>query len=817
MVKHLLLLCALFCTPVFCFSQKFTGKVFSGEEPVAGAKITITNTLLVAYSDEKGMFTMQGVDAGNTTYEIIVAAKGYKTYMVKTVVVPDLLMLVSLEQEENLIDEIEILSIRANHYSAQSYTDLSKEKIRENNLGQDMPYILNQTPSVVVTSDAGTGVGYTGMRIRGSDATRINVTINGMPLNDAESQGTYWVDLPDFASSADQIQIQRGVGTSTNGSGAFGASINVNTNQLKSKAYAELHNSFGSFNTQRHTVSFGTGLLNNKFTFDGRLSSIISDGYIDRASSDLKSFYTSIAYVGKKSNLRFNVFSGKEKTYQAWYGVYQDSLKTNRTFNPYSYKNQTDNYWQTHYQFFWNTKITSKFYTSLALYTTKGKGYYEELKESESFSAYGLNDVIVGSDTISSTDLVRRRWLDNQLLGGNFSLNYDGKKFKSILGGGYNTYFGDHYGEIIWAQYSSNSSLDQKYYSDDATKKDMNVFSKNTYSFTNKFSAYLDLQMRNVNYNFVGLDDVFNISEQKIKYTFFNPKVGLTVDLNNRNNFYASFGIGNREPNRDDFVNSTPQNWPKPEQMQDLEVGYNFNGQRFSIASNVYYMNYKDQLVLTGRINDVGSYIRENVAKSFRRGIELQTRYMPIKLLEWNANLTISENKTGKYTEYVDTYDTLGGFSQTEVDHENTSIAFSPSVIAGSEFKFNLINKTATASKKTNGGSVVLDEQIKKGAGHKLSLSFISKYVGKQYLDNTSNEERKLEAYFTQDIRLRYEMKTKSNYTVAVYFQAINLLNKLYASNGYVYPYYYGTQLNNDKYYYPQAGINFLGGISFIF
>jgi iron complex outermembrane receptor protein len=807
MLKHIVIACAFILFIQKAQAQKtIVGNVVSENFPVASAKVSISGTMLTTLTDFNGDFKISGIYATDSI-ELVVKSLWHKEYRKKIMVGSIPLITIELIAEQFLVNEIEILAIKANHFSAQSYVEMDKAAIRENNLGLDMPYVLNLTPSVVVTSDAGAGVGYTGIRIRGSDNSRVNVTINGMPLNDAESQGTFWVDLPDFASSADAIQIQRGVGTSTNGAGAFGASININTNQLKKKAFAEFHNSIGSFNTFRNTIAFGTGLINQKFTVDGRLSSIISDGYIDRASSDLKSFYTSAAYYGKKSSMRLNVFSGKEKTYQAWYGVYQDSLETNRTFNPYTYNNQTDNYVQTHYQFFWNTQFSKKFYTNVSLYHTAGKGYYEEYKEQEYFSSYGLSNVVVGVDTVIKTDLIRRRWLDNKLFGGNVSLNLELKKIKSILGGGYSLYFGDHFGQVIWAQYASNSSIDGNYYADNATKTDINVFSKNSFIVSKKFSTYLDLQLRNVNYSFNGLDEIFNVSKQKIAYSFFNPKLGLTFDMNNRNNFYASFGIGNREPNRADFVSATPQNYPKPESMQDVEAGYNFNGSKFSLAANVYYMNYKNQLVLTGKINDVGSYIRQNIPKSFRRGIELQTRFVPSKFIEWNANLTLSQNKTGKFSEYIDTYDTLGGFTQTEVTHQNTNIAFSPNLIAGSELKIYILNKEAVTTFSDVAG--VLDVKGKRTIAQKLALSFISKYVGKQYFDNTSNEERSLEAYFTQDIRLRYELKSVSGNTFAFYLQAINVLNKLYSSNGYVYPYYYGSDLFNDKYYYPQAGINF--------
>jgi len=716
-----------------------------------------------------------------------------------------------------LLDNVVVSSTRSDRRSAMAYSNLNKEQIKEQNLGQDLPYLLNQQPSIVTTSDAGTGVGYTGIRIRGSDATRVNVTINGIPVNDAESQGAYWVDLPDIASSIDNIQIQRGAGTSTNGAGAFGGSLNIQTTKLNFKPYGEYNGSFGSFNTWKNTVNAGTGLIDNKFAVDARLSKISSNGFIDRGSSDLQSYYLSGAYYGKSSIIKFITFAGLEETYQAWNGIPEARLKgdiqgiedyisrnyldqeaadhlrnsNSRTYNEFTYANQVDHYKQDYYQLHYTQELNSHFNTHLALHYTKGKGYYEEYKKYQAFSSYGLNDVISGTDTITQTNLVRRRWLNNDFYGGTFSMNYNSKKkFTALVGGAWNQYVGQHYGEIIWAQFASNAGPHYRYYNDTATKTDFNVFAKLNYLFFQKLNLFIDVQERNIYYKFLGYNRFLENVRQTASLNFINPKVGINYDITETANVYASFSIAHKEPGRDDYTQSTPAGRPKPEELQDLEVGYRqfTTSMRSHWGINFYNMQYKNQLIVTGQINDVGSYIHMNVPTSYRRGVEAEIGFRPINKLTWDLNATFSENKIKNYQEFTDNYD-IGG--QDTILYKTSDIAFSPSIIAGSTIAYEVFKN--------------------------FRISFISKYVGEQFLDNTSNEDRKLDAFFVNDVRINYHFKTKSIPEIGITLAVNNIFNYQYESNGYTFGYIAGGQRVTENFYYPQAGVNFMAGINLKF
>src|SRR5690554_10659 len=545
-MKKAIALLAIVWLPVWLLAQntvRIEVRDAKTTELLTGASIRIKGTPLSGQTNSQGQIQLNNLKAGSNL--LVVSYLGYKTTE-KTLVIPqDQRIVVLMEPSSFLADEVVVQATRASTNAATTFKNLSSDEIAKNNLGQDITYLLNQTPSVVVSSDAGAGVGYTNMTIRGSDSQRINVTINGIPYNDSESQGSFWVNMPDFASSVNNIQIQRGVGTSTNGAGAFGASVNIQTSQRIDTAYGELDNSFGSYNTWKNTVKLGTGLINNKFSLDARLSQVKSDGYIDNAFSDLKSFYVSGAWYGEKSFLRANVFSGKEKTYQAWNGVPEELLKTNRTYNEFDYEDQTDNYTQTHYQLLYSNQLSSQLLLNGALHYTRGLGYYEEYKDDAAFSDYVLEPVVVGGETIETTDLVRRRWLDNNFYGLTYSLNYRPTNLLNLtLGGAYNEYQGDHYGEVIWATYSSNLNLGDKYYLNDAIKKDFNVYAKGDYKLDN-FSFFGDIQYRKVNYNLSGDNRDLSVLEQEANYNFFNPKVGLSLSFDNNSNVYASVAVAN--------------------------------------------------------------------------------------------------------------------------------------------------------------------------------------------------------------------------------------------------------------------------------
>ena len=687
------------------------------------------------------------------------------------------------------LQPVEVLAISAGEKAPFAKTDLTKKDIEKNNLGQDLPFLLNQTPSVVVNSDAGNGVGYTGIRIRGTDAARINVTLNGIPYNDAESQGTFFVDLPDISSSANSIQIQRGVGTSSNGAGAFGATINLFTNELNKKFYASTNNSIGSFNTFKNNIQFGSGLLGKHFTVDGRVSRISSDGYIDRATSNLKSFFLSTAFLNEKKSLRLNVFSGKEKTYQAWNGVAENLLATDRTNNPSGnekpgvpYNNETDNYTQTHYQLFYNHKFNSYWKGNIAAFLTRGKGYYEQYKANKKLADYGLPNYFDGTNTIKKTDLVRRLWLDNYFYGTIFSLQYQKNKTQVIFGGGYNAYDGKHYGKIIWAAVQAAVPKDYRWYNLKAHKKDFSVYNKWIQQWSSNWQSFVDVQFRNIDYKIHGFryNPGLEISEN---YSFLNPKIGITYSNNNWQAF-ISYALAGKEPNRDDFEAGNTQ-LPKAERLHDIELGIEKKGTSYSLGANIYYMQYQNQLVLTGKINDVGAYTRTNIPKSYRAGIELQGKTKITNWLNAAANITFSENKIKNFTEYLDDYD--NGGQQTKF-YSKTNISFSPAVIAGGSINFI---------------------PVKNG-----EISLISKYVGRQYLDNTAQKSRSLNPYYLQDIRVSYLIEHKIFKETDLILQLNNVFNKKYEPNGYSFSYIYGGNLTTENFYFPMAGFNFMVGVN---
>ena len=670
----------------------------------------------------------------------------------------------------NQLDEVLVSAVRVTSKTPVSFSNLTKNEIKSRNLGQDIPILMNYLPSVVTTSDAGNGVGYTGIRVRGSDATRVNVTINGIPYNDSESHGTYWVNMPDFASSLESIQLQRGVGTSTNGAGAFGASLNMLTDSYAKKATGEISNSIGSFNTHKHTVKFSTGLMNDHFEIAGRLSTLKTDGYIDRASSDLKSYFLQGTYVGKTTLIKALAFGGKEKTYQSWNGTDAETLNSDRTFNSAGiftdesgqtrfYDNETDNYQQDHYQLHWNEKLTEKWSTNLAFHYTKGKGFYENYKEDADFSDYGLLPL----GPVVTTDLIRQKWLDNDFYGTTFSANYKEEKLDVIFGGGYNKYEGAHFGKVIWARFASQSELGDHYYDDFATKTDGTFFAKANYQISEKISLFGDLQLRNVHYKANSYDTgLVNDS-----FNFFNPKAGLNYTVNDKSTLYLSYARANREPNRTDYEGGNA----KPEKLNDFELGWRFAGDKVKFNSNVYYMAYKDQLILTGKLDDVGSPIRANSEKSYRLGLEVDATISLSEEFIVRPNFTLSSNKNIDLAVEGENYGT-------------TDIAYSPSVIVGNILVYSPVDN--------------------------LHISWLQKFVGKQYMNNIELPAAKLADYFVTDLNIAYEIKPKSVFNSIVITGLVNnFLDKKYVSNGYMWDVY--------PYYYPQAGINFLAGLTLKF
>ena len=698
----------------------------------------------------------------------------------------------SIEGKEIVLDEVLVQAIRVTKEFPITFSDLKKEEMASRNLGQDIPILMNFLPAVVTTSDAGAGVGYTGIRVRGSDATRVNVTINGIPYNDAESQGTFWVNMPDFASSVQSLQLQRGVGTSTNGAGAFGASLNLLTDAFSEEAHAQISSSVGSFNTLRNTLKFSTGLLNEHFELSGRLSRITSDGYIDRASSQLEAYFLQGAYKNDNTLIKALLFGGHEITYQSWFGVDAETLKTNRTFNPAGiytdengntqfYDKEEDNYKQDHFQLHWNQTINPEWSTNLGLHFTRGRGYFEQFREDDDFATYGFEPITVNGEVVSTTDLIRRRWLDNDFYGAVFSAVYDDDKLKLIPGAGYNVYEGNHFGEIIWARFASDSEIRDRYYEDYSRKTDFNVFLKANFKLNSKWSVFGDIQYRGVDYRANGdetglVDDTFN---------FFNPKAGFTLDLDRNNNFYFSYARANREPNRNDYENGNP----RPEKLNDFELGWRYVSQDVQVNTNVYYMRYKDQLVLTGQLNDVGAPLRANVGDSYRLGLEVDANVQLGSKFAWRPNLALSDNRN------IDFIFQRDGEIQ---DLGNTHIAYSPQVVAGN----------------------ILSFQPKEN----LQLSILSKFVGKQYMGNIDTETSVLESYSQTDFNVQYVIETNSFVKSIVLSGLVNnIFDADIVSNGYFFT--YDDDFSNPGTvttvegtgYYPQAGINFLLGATINF
>lgn len=678
-------------------------------------------------------------------------------------------------QTQNL-DEVLVKAVRVQPNAPITHSNLTKKDIRKRNLGQDIPVLLNYLPSVVSSSDAGAGIGYTYLRVRGSDATRVNVTINGIPYNDAESQGTFWVNLGDFASSVESLQLQRGVGTSTNGSGAFGASLNILTDGISENAGGEIANSFGSFGTRKHSIKFTTGLLNDHFEFAGRLSKIYSDGYVDRAFTDLKSYYLQGNYVDKNTIVKAITFGGKEKTYQAWYGLSKDQLEEDRTQNPYTYDNETDNYWQDHYQLHWIETLNANWSTNIGLNYTRGKGYFEQFKDGRSAADYNN---LINEDS----DVVVRRWLDNHFYVANANVTYKKNSLELITGISYSDYTNDHYGEIIWgSDLASGTNIRDRYYLSISDKSDFSIFSKATFRMSEKLQAFLDIQGRFVNYITTGLTSDRVPIDVDERFDFFNPKLGFTYTLNPGNSLYFSYARANKEPNRNDFESNAAD--VQHEELNDFELGWRHESDRLHLNANVYYMQYNNQLVLSGALDNVGEYLRENVDKSYRLGLELDASIVLTEQLSLVSNFALSKNKIQDLTINRD------GAVQNLND---TNIAFSPDLITTHALEY--------------------------APNTKFRAALIGKYVGEQYLSNTDTEASKLDSYFVTDFNFTYTLPVNNVFDSIVFTGMVNNLFDLkYVDRGYTYlDTWSGPTATEIQGYYPQATRNFLLGMTLMF
>ena len=793
-MKNVLFIAGLFLISLQAIAQKFTvsGTVTENGDPLEQASVYVKSTGTGTIADENGNYELT-LDKG--TYTLVFAFGNQKT---RTIVLDsDKQLNMDLGGAKETLDEVFLSAVRVTGKSPITYSNLSNEEIEDRNLGQDIPVLMNYMPNVVTTTDAGNGIGYTGIRVRGSDATRVNVTINGIPYNDAESQGTFWVNLGDFASSVENLQLQRGVGTSTNGAGAFGASLNILTDSYKEEAQAEVANSIGSFNTFKHTVKFSTGLINEHFSFGGRASKIRSDGYVDRASSDLKSYFLQGAYVDENTLVKAVSFGGEERTYQAWYGIDKETLENDRTFNPAGiytddagntrfYENQTDNYKQDHYQLMWNQDYGKNWSSNIAFHYTYGRGFYEEYEEDADLAEFGLASFMSNGQEITNSDLVGTKWLDNHFYGTVFSLNYENVNWDITLGGGWNKYEGDHFGEVIYTRFARNNDPYEPYYFSQADKTDFNIYGKANFRITDKLAGYADLQLRTVNYETDGFLDDQSRFLNSDNFSFFNPKAGVTYELSPVDQFYFSYARAHREPSRNDYENGDPE----PEELNDFELGWRHSGSKFQLNANLYFMDYQNQLVLTGGIDDEGAFVRQNSGNSFRLGLEIDATVRLLDRLTLRPNIALSRNKN---------VDFVAPFNGTLVEYGDTDISYSPEVVAG-----NIINYRPVDG---------------------LELNLLSKYVGTQYMSNVEAENSRLERYFVNDFNIQYTLDNPWFLREIVLTGLVNnILNEEYVSNGYYYTFDIpdsgnpsGVQTLDGAGYYPQATINFLLGLTLKF
>ncbi len=787
--------------PIMVVAQfSISGKITGNDDglPLTGAHIVVLNTQLKSISDNNGYYEIMDLNSGS--YKIKISYVGFESQTIKINIKKNASQNIALQPSTIMSDEVIISAIRATDESPNTYTIIDQAEIEENNTGKDLPYILKSIPSIVVSSDAGAGIGYTSLRIRGTDLTGINVTLNGVPVNDGESHSVYFVDLPDLASSINDIQVQRGVGTSTNGAASFGASINIKTGDNNPNPYAEINNSFGSFNTLKNSIIVGSGMLNTRWNFIGRVSSIKSDGYIDRASSNLKSAYFSGSYYGKKDIIKAVVLLGDEKTYQSWYGVPKDSLETNRTYNPAGeiydkdgnflgyYNNQTDNYLQNYYQLHHGHQFNNKFNIASSIFLTTGKGYYESYKNGSKLTSYGLRDTIIGNDTITRTNLIQQKWLDNKFYGINLSANYSTERLKLSFGGSLNYYDGDHYGKVIWAQVATLDQYNNNWYFNTGKKSDINIFAKARFDLNDKINLYGDLQYRNISYNINGTHDDLRDLTQTHRYNFFNPKAGIFYKINNTQNIYLSVGIANREPNRSVFRDADSSQSISPEKLTDIEFGYKYERNSVLIEANLFFMDYKNQFVMTGKINNVGTPIFTNVPGSYRAGIELIAGTWLFEIVELKVNATLSQNKIMDFVSYVDNWTTWG---QEKQELGTTDISFSPNTILSGNI------------------SIIPVKNLK--------VSLFSKYVGRQYIDNTANIKRSLGPYFVNNISFNYSFETGFIRKIDLLLSLNNIFNEKYETNAWVYRYYYDDVEYEMNGYFPQAGFNFMLGVNLKF
>lgn len=813
MMRFLLLFTFL---PIFLSAQyAIDGRVVNDRgDGLPYALIFLENTSYSVLSDTRGYFTLADIPAAS--YSIKVQFVGYAETTTVLSLTQDTVLQLVLSGGIYDLNTIEIQGNRVNENAPFTHTLLDAQYLSRENLGQDMTILMQWQPSVVVTSDAGAGIGYTSMLIRGSDQTRINVTLNGVPVNDAESHNVFWVNMPNLAGNTSSIQIQRGAGTSTNGPGAFGGTVSINTHDLKPKPFVEVDGSLGSFQTHKASVGLGSGLINGQYFVEGRFSNIGSQGFIDRASSRLNSIFFSAGRITPKSSLRFNYLDGKEITYQSWNGapealingdsaalrrhyninrgaIYlnsQDSVNlfnSGRTYNYYTYPQQVDNYNQTHYQLIYAYNPSDVLKMKTTIFYTRGKGYFEQFRYEDSLSDYGIPDVEEEGQTVQNSTLVRRRWLDNHFTGVMLDGEFSGIRNWTLQAGLNASYYtGDHFGDIVSSSVTI-PDLDQykKYYDNIGQKEDLMGYARGIWTPTQKLSVHADLQLRLVDYTASGINNDRISLDISASHLFFNPKMGLTYSIDKNQQMYTSYAIAQKEPTRRDFTDNTFDVLPRPEKLQNIETGYRYNKSNMRLESNIYYMRYQDQLVLTGELNDVGAPIRINVPDSYRLGWENSLFVQWAKKWSTGINLTMSRNKIIRFDEIIPDY--TQGFDKIVIPHENTDISFSPNVTGAIQIGYKVLQN--------------------------LDVEWSSKYVGRQFLDNTSSLSRSLAAYHFHNLRLAYNIPQPWLKEAVATLMINNITDRLYSSNGYTYSYIFEEQIT-ENFLYPQAGLNFLVGLN---
>ena len=799
-MKKLVLFFAFVFLTTYCWAQyTVSGKVTNANsQPLVGATVAFVGSHSGVITDQDGNYQIKFSQDGQK--ELVANYLGYEPVSKKISLTSDIEVNFVLSLKSFMKGEVIVSSIKAGDKTPVAKTNLSKEDLKSLNAADDIPLLLSMTPSVVSSTESGIGVGYSSMRIRGTDATRINVTVNGIPLNDSESQGVYWVNMPDFSSSVEEVQVQRGVGTSTNGAAAFGATINFNTASYHAEPFAEITSTVGSFNTYKNSINASTGLLNDKFSFDVRYSDMQTDGYVDYAFSDHKSLYLSGTMHLNNSFLKANIIHGDQTTGISWWGVDPETMKTDRTYNPAGqytdefgnpryYKDQTDNYIQTHYQLFYSHNLSSNLLLNTALHYTQGEGYYEQYKEDEDLADY----LPLPNDINITSDLIRQKWLKNDFYGFTSSLNYEYEDLSLTIGGGWNKYDGDHFGEVIWAQHITFTENTFRWYDNNGKKTDYNFYAKVNYQLTDKLNVFGDVQYRCIDYKIKGTDDDFPMLDQHHTYDFFNPKAGIFYTLNKQSQLYASYAIANREPARADFKNAQgdESSTPKSERLNDLEIGYNYRSEKLAANINFYYMDYKDQLIPTGEKSSVGYSIMTNVENSYRAGMEVELGAKILPMLRWDGNATFSKNII---KDFVETYDPDWDpttDNDVHIEHGDNQIAYSPNIVANSTFTFSPLKKT--------------------------SIRFITKYVGEQYFDNTESDDRKLDAYTVFNGMITQEFNPSWMKKIELQLTVNNLFDTEYVSNAYGGNWYENGTEYSWAMYYPQAGRHAFLRARFIF